>query len=138
MFHLKRFSSLIVWLLPVSLAFPQRVPEANHPPISSAPRRENTAFRIGFLSNGAEQTLSTEFFNRLKKDLWEQPQIHETLVALGFDSIAALPADGHRDLVTRMEHGEFDLVFCPSLVYGTQEGPYRVMLQLRRDRDIWD
>lgn len=138
MTELKIWACLMLLIMSVSPAFSQMSGESDRSAAPSTPRRENAAFRIGFLSNDAEQTLSTEFFNRLKKDLWDEPQIHDALITLGFGSIAALPADGHRDLVTRMEHGEFDLVFCPSLVYGTQEGPYRVMLQLRRDRDIWD
>lgn len=97
-----------------------------------------TVFRIGFLKADVEPLLDQAFFERLKKSLETDKELMAELNQANFSGIAVIPADGFRDMVRRMNHNEFDLVFCSSTVYVQQRGDYTVILQLRRLRDSFD
>jgi hypothetical protein len=55
----------------------------------------------------------------------------------GFSDIALRPCDGPEDMVQRMDQAEFELVFCPTMVYVQQRAarprdyPYHVFLETR-------
>lgn len=96
------------------------------------------SFKIGFVKGDIEQGLSADMLSALRRFLLLEEKIKTNLKKEGYSDIALLPADGYRDLIRRMDHKEFELVFCPSVVYAEQEGDYQAVLQLRRERDIWD
>jgi ABC-type phosphate/phosphonate transport system substrate-binding protein len=95
-------------------------------------------FRIGFLKADVEPLLDESLFQNLKRHFEKDNDLMNELSADGFKGIAVIPVDGFIDMVRRMNHNEFDLVFCSSTVYVRQEGDYSAILQVRRLRDSWD
>ena len=89
-------------------------------------------FRIGFLRND-DQAPGINWYESLKKFLLQQPEIKSALKRNGYTGISALAADGHRDMLQRMDLNEFDMVFCSSVIFVKQHGDYRPILQLRGD-----
>jgi ABC-type phosphate/phosphonate transport system substrate-binding protein len=66
------------------------------------------------------------------------PGVAQTLPEAGLNGVVVLATDSHQDLIQRMDAGEFDLVFCTSMDYVSQTGPYEALFQLRRPRDRFD
>ncbi len=96
-------------------------------------------FRMGFLRTDLEQELGMAWYEGLKASLEKNEQVMRTLQEAGFSEIAVLPTDGHEDMIQAMNHKEFDVAFCSSYVFArVEEEKYHVILQLRRDSDIWD
>jgi ABC-type phosphate/phosphonate transport system substrate-binding protein len=93
------------------------------------------AFIIGYLKTDIEQGLGADWYEEVRMELLRSRGVMEQLRAEGFVDITVIPAEGFKDMVQRMTHDEFDLAFCTSYVYVEQRGDYRVMLQLRRERD---
>lgn len=89
------------------------------------------SFRIGFLLPDTDQGADLGWYRGLKNFLLEQDSMKESLSQNGYSGIVVLPADGYRDLLQRMDLNEFDLVFCPSLLYVQQNGDYTPVLQMR-------
>ncbi len=104
-------------------------------PISPTP---DDTFRIGFLKADVEPLLNESLFQRYGAFLEHNPELMHELKKAGKEKIAVLPTDGFRDMVQRMNHNEFDLVYCSPTVYVQQQGDYEVILQTRRPRDIFD
>lgn len=106
-----------------------------HPSRSAGTR----VFRMGFLRTDLEQQLGMAWYEALKASLEKNVRVVRALKEAGFSEIAVLPTDGHEDMIQAMNHGEFDVAFCSSYVFAmVEEGKYHVILQLRRDSDIWD
>ncbi|MCX7766377.1 MAG: phosphate/phosphite/phosphonate ABC transporter substrate-binding protein, partial [Candidatus Sumerlaeia bacterium] len=105
---------------------------------SAVVQKRNSLFRVGFLKADMEPLLDEVLFHRMKKYLEQQNSVKESLNESGLTSIVVLPVDGFHDMVRRMNIQEFDLVFCSATVYVRQTGNYEAILQLRRQRDIWD
>ncbi len=129
------FATLIVTLF-FTLALTKTNNEATT--ASAVIQGKPSLFRVGFLKADMEPLLDEVLFQRLKKYLEQQNFLKEILIESGFRSIVILPVDGFHDMVRRMNVQEFDLVFCSATVYVRQTGNYEAILQLRRQRDIWD
>ncbi len=95
--------------------------------------RLNRPFRIGFLRLDEEQPLGLDWYESLKRFFLKQPSLQLALKEKGFTGIAILPADGYRDMLQRMDHNEFDLAFCSSVIFVEQAGDYGPILQLRSE-----
>jgi ABC-type phosphate/phosphonate transport system substrate-binding protein len=107
---------------------------------SPAPKRAAPkVFRLGFLRTDLEQELGMAWYETLKAYLEQNDRVMKSLQEAGFSEIAVLPTDGHEDMIQAMNHKEFDVAFCSSYVFAmVEQGTYHVILQLRRDSDIWD
>jgi ABC-type phosphate/phosphonate transport system substrate-binding protein len=110
--------------------------EESSPALTPAAPR---VFRMGFLRTDLEQELGMAWYEGLKASLQENERVMKALQEAGFSEIAVLPTDGHEDMIQAMNHKEFDVAFCSSYVFAmVEEEKYHVILQLRRDSDIWD
>ncbi|HPB31275.1 MAG TPA: PhnD/SsuA/transferrin family substrate-binding protein [Candidatus Sumerlaeota bacterium] len=91
------------------------------------------AFRIGFIPSGEEPASTPGWFDGLKGYLLENSDVVESMGKEGYSDIVILPADGHRDMLQRLDVGEFDMAFCSSVIFVIQRGDYVPMLQFRGD-----
>lgn len=99
--------------------------------------KEKKLFRIGFIQSDMEKGLGLGWYNEVKTSLEKDKEIKKILNELDYEDIIILPSDSYRDMVQRMSHNEFDLVFCTAEIYVEQDGDYEPILQQRRKRDIW-
>ena len=95
-------------------------------------------FRISFISSSEERALSPSWFEGLRKSFLQDEKLSAVLRENGFDKISILSVDGVNDLIQRMDHNEFHLVFASPMAYVNQTGDYMVMLQLRSNADFFD
>lgn len=116
---LVRLASLLV--LSITLAGIGQWPCSRANAQVSAPR---TSFAIGYLPQGSDLGDADPLLATFKSHLENQAQVSAALERLGIDSIILSPCDGPRDMVQRMNHGEFDMVFATAVVYVRQRGPY--------------
>lgn len=118
-----RFTFIIFCLF---LLFP-KVTVGEENPAGSGGRR----FRIGFLRSGEDHRPDLNWYEAMKRFLLEQPSVRAGLLEKKYSGIVVLPTDGYRDMLQRMDLGEFDLAFCSSVIFVEQQGDYRSILQLR-------
>ena len=91
------------------------------------PQRE---FRIGYAYPDQTDPLNDRWFRDLQHRLNQDVKLAAALDLAGYSKIVAVGAEGHRDLIQRMENTEFDCVFCPSVVFKRQKGEYKTVLQV--------
>lgn len=95
-------------------------------------------FRIGYLPSDPEAQISTGVLYDLREFLLGRQAVRQAMAEEGVQDIALLAADSHENLVQRMSRNEFDLVFCSSVDFVTQQGDYEARFQLRRPDDSFD
>ncbi len=74
-------------------------------------------FRIGFLSASNEDTQDYEGYRQIQQHLRQDPLFRKTMADAGLTDLHLRPCDGPEDMLQRMGQAEFDLVFCPAMVY---------------------
>jgi len=99
---------------------------------------EKTLFRIGYLPSDPEAQISTGALYDLRDFLLGREAVRQAMTEEDVQDIVLLAADSHENLVQRMSRNEFDLVFCSSVDFVTQEGDYEARYQLRRPDDSFD
>lgn len=105
--------------------------------VAVAPCGGAEAFSIGYLPSGSDLGSAEPVMGRLKTRLDTQPLVREALDRAGYGEILLSPCDGPRDMVQRMNHGEFDVAFATAVIYARQDGPYETpVLQTRRPGDM--
>ena len=104
------FSFIFILMLFVCLSAQE--PRGSKIPSSSG----SGVFKIGFLQSDPDQKFGFEWFNGLRNFMMEDLELRTSLKEEGFTGILLLPADD-RDIIQRMNHDEFDLVFCSPYVY---------------------
>lgn len=134
------FALTLLLLLTAGLAFAPPL-ELNLPPVTEPPpdapevmvgsEIQAEPFTIAHLRNSDEFTISSREFDRIRQTLNSDPAIRQALRELNRGPVEIIAADSHRDLLRRMNASEFDMVFCPSLVFVQQEGDYEVLGQVR-------
>jgi ABC-type phosphate/phosphonate transport system substrate-binding protein len=72
----------------------------------------------------------------LRQFLVRRDETRQGLARAGFGEVVLSPCDGPRDMVQRMNAGEFDLVFATAIVYAQLAGAaYEPVLQFKRPGD---
>jgi ABC-type phosphate/phosphonate transport system substrate-binding protein len=110
------------------------------PPAASGPVATNASrlLTIGYNARERETALPPAYFEGLAETITNTPSAIEALREQGYEKAVAVGAEDHFDLVRRMNHGEFDLVFCSSMAFVEQTGDYAALLETRGPSDTWD
>ena len=118
------------------------VPGYSPPGLALLDSRRNF-FRIGYLTPENESPMGRPWFQNLKQALEKDAAVSRAMANAGISGVALRPCDHPEDMLQRMLQAEFDLVFCPALVYVrermAESSHYRVMFRtLRPGRDFGD
>ncbi|MFP4379620.1 MAG: PhnD/SsuA/transferrin family substrate-binding protein [Candidatus Sumerlaeia bacterium] len=126
----------------------QGTPAQSLPDNSQGPEIRGRLFRIGYLTPAAESTLDQKWFMEMRRALIQDAAFTQAMQQEGITGIALRPCDHPEDMLERMLQEEFDLVFCPAMVYGRawlarkrleQQPAYNVVFQTkRRETDTAD
>lgn len=83
------------------------------------PRRRNIVapFRIGYIAPEVESPLDGAWYRDLKEALEEDSTFASLMGQADVEGVALRPCDDAGDMLQRMLMGEFDVVFCPALVF---------------------
>lgn len=104
------------------------------PPEPKLPERR--WFRLGYLRPAPDAPLGRRWHQGLKRALQEDATFRAATAREGFEGVALRPCDGAEDMLQRMGQNEFEIVFCPAMVYAQARilnpGQYRVVFQTRR------
>lgn len=131
--------------IPPSLPPPLAPSTQSLPPSPLEPRR--AFFRIGYLTPAGESPLNQEWYRSLKTALENDPAVARAMRETGISGVALRPSGYPEDLLQRMLVEEFDLVFCPAMVYVQERlaqknrgaaGHYSVMFRTLRRQDAAD
>ncbi|NQU41718.1 PhnD/SsuA/transferrin family substrate-binding protein [bacterium] len=128
---------------PATLLEEPAVPSGEGRPASVLPAVEpgRTFFRIGFLTPSGDNVVDQQWFQELKQALLEDGDFRRAMRAAGVQDISLRPCDASPDMLQRMLQSEFDLLFCPAMVYVQERvvrerlgesSQYRVLFQSRR------
>lgn len=99
--------------------------------------RADRRFSIGFLAEGSDFTNASALAEQLRQAIREDEQTASALARAGYEEIVLSPADGPRDMVQRLNQGEFELALATAVVYARQQGPYeQPILQTRLPGDF--
>ncbi len=74
-------------------------------------------FRIGFLSVSSGGTQDFEWYQQVQNHLREDKAFRKVMADAGLSDLHLRQCDGPEDMLQRMGQAEFDLVFCPAMVY---------------------
>lgn len=94
-------------------------------------------FRIGYLRPADESSLDPAWYQNLRKTLLEDKPFVKALREANFTDVALRPCENPEDMLQRMDQMEFELAFCPTMVYVQQRAArpgdfgYHVFLQTR-------
>ena len=118
------------------------VPGYSPPGLELLDSRRNF-FRIGYLTPVNESPMGRPWFQDLKQALEKDAAVSRAMANAGISGVALRPCDHPEDMLQRMLQAEFDLVFCPALVYVrermAESSHYRVVFRtLRPGRDFGD
>ncbi len=80
-------------------------------------------FNIGFLLEGTDFGNNEGLFEDLKHHLWKQGNIRSAFVKQGYREIILSRCDSHKDMVQRLDVGEFDMAFATAVIYAWQNNP---------------
>ncbi|HPS00531.1 MAG TPA: PhnD/SsuA/transferrin family substrate-binding protein [Candidatus Sumerlaeota bacterium] len=83
----------------------------------SAPVKGGRAFRIGFLNVSSGGTQDYEWYQQVQDHLLGDKAFRKAMADAGLTDLHLRPCDGPEDMLQRMGQAEFDLVFCPAMVY---------------------
>ena len=98
---------------------------------------DERSLAIGFLPTGSDFHTASAQVERLRSALLAQTRVNAALADAGYDGIVLSPCDGPRDMVQRMDQGEFEVALATAVVYGRQRGPYpEPILQSRLPGDF--
>ncbi|MBI5154303.1 PhnD/SsuA/transferrin family substrate-binding protein [Candidatus Poribacteria bacterium] len=92
--------------------------------------------RIGFLRPEGESDLTPAQMELLRGALLSDAGVSSAMKGAGFGEIGLFSADGGRDMLRRLNAGEFHLAFVPARVWAEQDAGYTIVLQTRRERDF--
>jgi hypothetical protein len=93
------------------------VSPASPSPASVLRDSQRVSFRIAYLSPASESSSGQSWFQELKQALENDAAVRKAMADAGIASVALRPCDHPEDMLQRMLQSEFDLVFCPSMVY---------------------
>lgn len=119
-------------------SIPTPAPRATLPRNASLPQasQESPYFRIGFLRPEQESTLGRDWYESIRKALLEDNDFASAMPAAGLSDVRLRPCDGPEDMLQRMGQAEFDLLYCPAMVYVqnriSNPDQYLVTFQTRR------
>lgn len=95
-------------------------------PLPDDPKTTPTAgslrFSIGFLPEGSDIANTSRVMEALRQYLEKNEATATILKRDGYSEIVLSACDSPRDMVQRMNEGEFDLVFATAVVYARQDG----------------
>jgi hypothetical protein len=83
----------------------------------SEPVKGGRAFRIGFLNVSSGGAQDYEWYQQVQNHLLGDKAFRKAMADAGLTDLHLRPCDGPEDMLQRMGQAEFDLVFCPAMVY---------------------
>jgi len=93
-------------------------------------------FRIGYLRPPTLGPLNEDWSRRLRDALLNDPDFGAAQQAERISDVVLRVCDGPQDMLQRMALEEFEIVFCPAMVYAQERSfernQYRVIFQTRR------
>jgi hypothetical protein len=117
---------------------PTALPSTTNLPAPTVLPDEHTGpyFRVAYLRPTQESALGRQWYGRLRQALLADADFTTQMAKAKLTDVVLRPCDGPEDMLQRMSQSEFDLVFCPALVYAQDRlahpGSYRVLFQTRR------
>jgi hypothetical protein len=85
--------------------------------VSVEPVKVGRPFRIGFLSVSGGGAQDYEWYRQIQNFLREDKVLRKAMEDEGVTDLHLRQCDGPEDMLQRMGQAEFDLVFCPAMVY---------------------
>lgn len=91
---------------------------------------------IAYLEAGLEIPLPSGALANLAAFLTDDEVLTRQMEEQGFEGIHIFRIDSFQDMLNRLSLNEFDVAYCPALIYVEQEGDYTPVLQLHPPRTI--
>lgn len=103
------------------------------------PQMAESVFRVGYLPEPGEGGMNEALAHKLRLWLENNQKFRLALHDAGFSGqISLQAADGHNDLRNHLENAQFHMAFAPAAVFASLRKQYRVVLQEKRQGDVWD